>query len=205
MASKDARTVSVASCHSPAEAMMIRAVLSARGIDAIIPGANSASLATAAVGFSSRVLVDSEVAEEAAALIAELRSAAVVETEGAADGEEHEDDGDSGEHREAWAPGGELATSVRRRRLIASLCVSLVITFGAGHFLNRSWGRGLVLAGLEVLGFLYLFDGQRFGVLFIVSAMALDAIGSCILTGKQHPVTRRLPLPSAKLLPRPKP
>ncbi len=206
MGKNDSRTVVIASCHSPAEAMMIKAVLSARGIEAIIPGAASSSMTSAAVGFSSRVLVDSEVAEEAAALIAELRSAPLEEEAGEGEGGDDGDEDDKDdERREEWAPGGELATSVRRRQLIATLCLSVAVTFGTGHLLNRAWGRALVLAGAEVLGLLYLVEGQRLGLVFVLGAMALDLLGSVILVNRRYPAKRQLPLPSAKLLPKSRP
>ena len=204
MAKQESRTVSVASCHSPSEAMMIKAVLAARGINAIIPGASSASMTTAATGFSSRVLVDEEEAEEATALIEELRN-----SEGLEDEEEGEDEkgaaGEGGEPGDGGAAlwiDGEMASTVRRKKLIASVACSLIATFGAAHFLNRAWGRGLALAGLEILGFQYLVAGHTFGGLMVVTAIVLDLVGGVLLTRRRYRLARQPNLPGARILPK---
>lgn len=200
MAKHDSRTVSVASCYDPTEAMMIRAVLKARGIEAVIPGADSATMTTGTVGFSSRVLVDEEVAQEAAELIAELRSTSVA-NEGENEGEEGKDDPEGGESEGSSADDVVLAGESRRRSL-GSLWLSMSVTFGTGHLLQRAYGRALLLAGLEVLGIRYVVAGQRLGWLMIVGAITLDAIGGMVVAHRRHAGVRRSPLPNAKLLPR---
>src|SRR5690349_1650674 len=81
--------VMVADCHDPAEATVIRTILSMHGIDAVIPeGASSAGVM--AVGFVTHVFVPSSRADEARELIAELRKQ---NEEAAADDEDEEDDG----------------------------------------------------------------------------------------------------------------
>lgn len=213
MAKQESRTVSVAMCHSPAEAMMIQAMLSARGIHAIIPGASAASLTAAATAFSSRVLVDEADAEEASALIAELRdeaaSAAPGEDGDGEDGDEDDEDDQSEARQEERALEANIdaqtVRTLRKRMIVASLCLSLMITMGAGHLLQRAWGRAFALIGLEVVGLRYLFAGHhRTGAALFVTAIVLDAIGSATLAARRFSVAARPALPSAKLLPKPR-
>lgn len=205
MAKQESRTVSVATCHSPAEAMMIQSVLSAHGIGAVIPGAGAASFTAAATAFSSRVLVDEQDVEEAVALIAELRREPA-EGEPGALGEDEEGEQDTDERALDAAFAADEMRTLRRRMITASLCLSLILTLGTGHLLQRAWGRAMLLAGLEVAGLRYLFAGHRFGAVMFVAAIVLDAVGSATLAARRYPLTQRLPLPAAKLLPRsPKP
>lgn len=201
MAKQESRTVSVATCHSPAEAMMIQSVLSAHGIVAVIPGASAASFTAAATAFSSRVLVDEQDVEDAVALIAELRREPA-EGEPGAPGEDDEGEQDTDERALDAAFAADEQRTLRRRMITASLCLSLILTLGSGHLLQRAWGRAMLLAGLELLGLRYLFAGHRFGAVMFVAAIVLDAIGSATLAARRYPLTHRLPLPAAKLLPK---
>jgi Putative prokaryotic signal transducing protein len=202
MAKQESRTVSVATCHSPAEAMMIQSVLSAHGISAVIPGAGAASFTAAATAFSSRVLVDEQDVEEAVALIAELRREPAEGEPGAPD-EDEEGAQDTDERALEAAFAADEQRTLRRRMITASLCLSLILTLGTGHLLQRAWGRAMFLAGLEMIGLRYLFAGHRFGAVMFVAAIVLDAVGSATLAARRYPLTHRLPLPAAKLLPRP--
>lgn len=200
MAKQESRTVSVATCHSPAEAMMIQSVLSAHGIGAVIPGAGAASFTAAATAFSSRVLVDEHDVEEAMALIAELRREPAEGEPGHADHDEGAEDTDERALESAFA--ADEARALRRRMITSSLCLSLIITLGSGHLLQRAWGRAMLLLGLEVIGLRYLFAGHRFGAALFVAAIVLDAVGSATLAARRFPSSHRLPLPVAKMLPK---
>jgi hypothetical protein len=204
MAKHESRTVSVATCHSPSEAMMIQSVLSAHGVDAIIPGAGAASFTAAATAFSSRVLVDEQDVEEAVALIAELRREPGEGEPGAGKAEDEDEDGeqDTDERALDAAFAATEVRTLRRRMITASLCLSLIITLGTGHLLQRAWVRAMLLAGLEVIGLRYLFAGHRFGAVLFVTAIVLDAIGSAMLAAGRFPLSQRLPLPAARLLPK---
>ena len=178
---------------------MIQSVLSAHGIGAVIPGAGAASFTAAATAFSSRVLVDEQDVEEAMALIAELRHQPA---EGEAGAGEDEGEQDPEELAINAAFAADEARTLRRRMITASLCLSLILTLGTGHLLQRAWGRAMFLAGLEVIGLRYLYAGHRFGAVMFVAAIVLDAIGSASLAARRFPLTQRLPLPAAKLLPK---
>jgi hypothetical protein len=201
------RNISVGVCYGMAEALMIQAVLKARGIEAFIPGLGSGALAYTS-GFTSEILVDAELAEEAASLIAELRTeqASSGDEEGEGDGEgDGEGEGgadgeDSVSTRVARAKDEELATPSRRWRA-ATIIVSLSLTFGMGHLLNRAWGRGMMLAGLEVLGIRYLVMAQEphVGAGLILTAVVLDVIGGFMLARRGRPGTPRIAMPEARL------
>src|SRR5207253_905662 len=75
----DQRTVRVATCNDQAESALIRAVLSAHGIEAIIPGDAVPHMGLGGVAFQSVVFVREDQAEDAAALIADMREGRAVE------------------------------------------------------------------------------------------------------------------------------
>src|SRR5687768_11700428 len=107
--------VMVADCHDPAEATVIRTILSMHGIDAVIPeGASSAGVA--AVGFVTHVFVPRSRADEARELIAELRSN---------EASEEDDDDDTCD---------EVAGAVDRRKKVgAAVLFAVLIQWGTGH------------------------------------------------------------------------
>lgn len=169
----DQRTVRVATCHDPAEATVIRSVLAAHGIDAIIPGEGAPSVGTAAVGFRTHVFVDSEDVEEANALIARIR-------EGGPDAAEDDEDEDDDEDDAALARNDVALIVERRKRLGATVLLALVLTFGTGHMSTGAWKRGIALAALEIVGMRYAAAGNRWGVALIAAAVLVDLVGSVV-------------------------
>jgi hypothetical protein len=179
------QTVRVATCHDQAEATLIRAILSAHGIVAMIPG-GGASAGVAAVGFMTHVFVDREDAEEAAELIAEMRAAPVEGTP--------EDEDDADDEREA---AGKVTLGValeRRTRIPALVVLSVMIGFGTAHMVTGAWKRGLGLAALEIVGIRMLWDGSRFGAAVVVAAVLLDLTGSIVRAYRRASPSSRLPV-----------
>lgn len=190
-------TVSVGRCYSMAEAMMIRSLLGARGIEAIIPGMGVGSPALAATsGFSSHVLVLREHAEEAAALLVELREGQGELAEGQAPGDE------DGDEQAAQAPSPELSAALaapdalelaaRRRRVAATIGIGLFLPFGAGHLLNGAPLRALGLALVQLLAVRALATGHPLAGLVVAGVLLTDLIGGSLLAwrGRTLPVAR---------------
>jgi Putative prokaryotic signal transducing protein len=182
------------------EAMMIEATLKARGIHAIIPGLSSGTTAYYS-GFVSQVLVNEDQAEEARAIVVELRSSQPAPN----DEEEDEPESDRWRDRVGDLSGRPLfdeprsTTDVRRWRFVTAL-VSLMITFGLGHVVNRAWMRGITLAGVEALGFYYLAHGQKSAATFLIcSAILYDVVGGFLLAGNGRPTSPKAQLPRATL------
>ncbi|MBE7447602.1 MAG: DUF2007 domain-containing protein [Kofleriaceae bacterium] len=202
----DQRTVRVATCHDPAEATMIRTVLSAHGIDAMIPGEASASLGTAAVGFITHVFVDAEDAEDAAALIHELREGPAPGAGDADDGTADGDgaDGPPAEEGAADADGAGAAVALvagRRVSLVAVVVLAMTPGFGTAHMATGAWKRGLALAAVELVGVRHAVSGNRLGVLLIVLAVVADLIGGVVRVRARR--RREAPaLPEARIVPR---
>jgi hypothetical protein len=172
--------VLVADCHDPAEATVIRTILSMHGIDAVIPeGASSAGVA--AVGFYTHVFVPRARAEEARILIAELRS----HKEPDPDEGEGEDDDDSTD------VAGVLD---RRKKVGAAVLFAVLIQWGTGHMSTGAWMRGLACAVLQFFGLRLLWDGERLGVVVWVAAVALDLVGAVVRASRA-----RVPLPRAQV------
>ncbi len=205
----DQRTVRVATCHDPAEATMIRTVLSAHGIDAMIPGEASASLGTAAVGFITHVFVDAEDAEDAAALIHELREGPAPGADGPGDADDGTADGDGAEGptaeegaADADGDGAEVALVAGRRvPLVAVVVLAMTPGFGAAHMATGAWKRGLALAAVELVGARHAVAGDRLGVVLIVLAVVADPIGGVVRVRARR--RREAPaLPEARIVPR---
>lgn len=178
---------------------MIQSVLTAHGIDSIIPGASSASLTTAAVGFSSRVLVDIEVAEEAAALIAELRRPTA--QDGSDDEDEEEDDED--DDLQVIDAGAPRDAAAYRRMMAATLCASVLAPMAAGHLMHRAYGRAMVLTGMIAVGVMYIPISPILGTSVLVAAKAVDAIGAVMLLRRRFwRAHRQAELPLARTVSR---
>lgn len=198
-------TVSIGPCYSLAEAMMIRSLLGARGIEAIIPGLGSGSSIVAhASGFTSKVLVLREHAEEATALITSLR-------------EGHPGDGD-GEHAEAdlthdasdgaelqAEPASELALEAlraRQRRVVRTVVAGLILPLGGAHLANGAYGRTLLLAALQVLACWSLVHGHKSSLFLCILVLTVDLIGGVLVARAFTPAPNRTELPDARIVPR---
>lgn len=186
-------TVSVGRCYSMAEAMMIRSLLGARGIEAIIPGMGAGSPALAATsGFSSHVLVLREHAEEAAALLVELREGQGEDL--LAEGEERDPEGGAPlpEEPAALVAPDSLELAARRRRVAATIGIGLFLPFGAGHLLNGAPLRALGLALVQLLALRSLATGHPLAGLVIGAVLLTDLIGGSMLAWRRPalPVAR---------------
>lgn len=187
--------VRIGTCADTADAALIRSVLAARGIGVVIGAEHHASLLGPIGGafLSLDIWVASDDAEEAAALLQDLRTGG------------HAADGEAGEAEalaEAGPPeedDGELADEHRirteqRRRAGLAILLGCFVTFGTAHMATGAWVRGLVLAALEMVGLRYLLLGERFGTAIILAAVIAD------LTGAMWRLRRRQTLPTARIL-----
>lgn len=191
-------TVSVGQCYSMSEAMMIRSLLGARGIEAIIPGLGfGSSILAATSGFSSHVLVVRDRAEEAAALLVELREGQSEEALAEGEGQEGALD-DSAEAPEPSEPPVALAMpdplelAARRRRVVATIGLGLFLPFGSGHLLNGAPLRALGLALVQLMALRVLVAGSPAAALVMVAVLMTDLIGGSMLAwrGRALPVAR---------------
>lgn len=172
--------VLVADCHDPAEATVIRTILSMHGIDAVIPeGASSAGVA--AVGFITHVFVPRDRADEARELIAELRSYEKEDAE-----EEPDEDG--------AAPVDVAGTIDRRKKIGAAVLFAILIQWGTGHMSTGAWKRGFALAAVQFVGARWLWNGDRNGLFLWVGAIVLDVVGAVMRCTRA-----RAPLPQARV------
>jgi hypothetical protein len=187
--------VRIGTCADPADAALIRSVFTARGIGVVIGAEHHASLLGPIGGafLSLDIWVASEDAEEAAALLRDLREghaagdaaeAALPDGE-ASDAPPDEDDDELAYER-------TLRTEQRRRAGLAIL-FGCFVTFGTAHMVTGAWARGLVLATTEVVGIRYLVAGEKLGTAIILAAVIAD------LTGALWRLRRRRTLPTARV------
>jgi hypothetical protein len=142
------------------------------------------------------VFVDSEDAEEAAALIAELRDASPAE--GA---EDEDEDGDEASLGGGGAPADVAVVVDRRKRMGATVLLALVITFGTGHLSTGAWRRGVALAAVEIVGMRYATAGNRWGVALIALAVFADLLGAVIRVRQRGAPAK---LPTAMVMAKPR-
>jgi hypothetical protein len=185
----------IGTCADPADAALIRSVFAARGIGVVIGAEHHASLLGPIGGafLSLDIWVASEDAEEAAALLRDLR-------EGHAAGRDAEaglPDGEAGaappdEDDDELAYERTLRTEQRRRAGLAIL-LGCFVTFGTAHMVTGAWARGLVLAATEVVGIRSLVVGDKLGTAIILAAVIAD------LTGALWRLRRQRTLPTARV------
>lgn len=184
--------VRIGTCADPTDAAFIRSMFAARGIDVVIGAEHHASL-FGSIGtsfLSLDIWVASDDAEEAAALLRDLREAGPAdrgadggpdgggEAGGEADPEAAPpvppDDGDDDDDLEHEA---KVRTD-RRRRAALAIVLGCFVTFGTAHMVTGAWVRGLVIAATEMVGIRFLVLGERFGSALVLAAVLADLIGA---------------------------
>lgn len=201
--------VRIGTCSGPAEAAFVRSVFDAHELPVIINGEMHASAMGGLAGFVQLdIFVAEDAAEEAAALLHDIRAGehAVADGDDAPDGEAAAaapDAGDRGDpcdpdsDERADAEGVWLSSQAPRppvtagaftpttgfdsrpRRTGAVLLLSVLLGFGSAHMSTGAWGRGIAIAALNVLGFLYVAQGDfRLGGWMLFGARFVDLLGA---------------------------
>jgi len=176
-------------------------MFAAHGIPAVVGAENHAGMLGGLGGgfLSLDIWVDGADHDEAVALLRDLR-----EREGGAsdddyDGDDDDDafDGDSDAARDAIDAAQDAAGTFgarpehgpsatdsiqlrteRRRRTGIVLLLGCLLTFGTAHMFTRAWARGITLAGLEILGFMYIGERGDLGGALVAGAILGDLIGA---------------------------
>jgi putative signal transducing protein len=176
--------VRIGSCAGAAEAALVRCMFDAHDIPALIGGERHAQmLGTFGAGvISADIYVHSDDVEDASALLAELRGAS---TTGSAATAVDVDEPDAAD------PAFEHAMTRRKRSGIVVL-LALCVSFGTAHLYTRAWLRGMVLAGIEIIGILRIHQ-PLIGRPLIIGAIAFDLIGA-LWRVRQVPLAAPLPI-----------
>jgi len=199
--------VKIGTCSGPAEAAFVRSVFDAHELPVIINGEMHASAMGGLAGFVPlNILVDEDDAEDAMALLRDIRQGEHAVSEGDAphDGEhaasegEAPEDPDRDERADAagvWdSPADAVASRPppaasaftpttgfdnRRRRTGAVLLLAVVLGFGSAHMATGAWGRGIAIAALNVGGIGVAVGGDfRFGGWLLFVARFADLLGA---------------------------
>jgi hypothetical protein len=172
---------------------LVRSVFEAHGIPIVINAEQHASVLGGLGGafLPLYIYVDGGHAEEAAALLADLRAREAPDPELDAEEDDAGDDA-SGDDASGEAPADVPAQ--RRRRTGIALLFGCCVTFGTAHMTTGAWFRGLALAGIEGLGLTHLFGGNADlgGVLF-AGAVVTDVVGA-LWRARARTVEPRLPV-----------
>jgi len=187
--------VNIGTCSGPAEAAFVRSVFDAHELPVVINGEMHASAMGGLAGFVRLyILVDREDAEDAVALLRDIRAG----DHAVSEGDELPDDPGGDERADAdgvWdakhetgasetlpaAPASTTTTGfdTRRRRTGAVLLLSVIPGFGAAHMSTGAWGRGVVIAVLNVVGIAYAVNGHPgFGGWLMFGMRFVDMFGA---------------------------
>ncbi len=189
----------IGTCANPVDGAFVRSMFEARGVRCVIGGEHHAALLGPIQGafLTLDIWVASEDAEEASALLRDLRETKVEDApdpRAALDDDELADlDGDGewvarahaltaqaavDERALQRAERGELdamrGRAFRRRRAI----IGMLLPFGAGHLLSGAPLRGMLLAAIAILGFLHGVAGHLVGWVAFAGVIAADLGGT---------------------------
>ena len=195
--------VKIGTCSGPAEAAFVRSVFDAHDLPVVINGEMHAQTMGGLGGFVRLdILVDSEDAEEAIALLNDIRAGAHAVSEG------EELPGDAGEDEAERARSDERADAdgvwnakpesaaveappparsytpttgfdTRRRRTGAVLLLSVLAGFGTAHMSTGAWIRGGLIAVVNIVGIAYASSGQvHLGGWLVFGARFVDMVGA---------------------------
>jgi hypothetical protein len=171
--------VKIGTCAGPADAALVRAMFAAHDLPVVIGGEQHASMMGGLAGafVSLDILVDDADADEATALLEDLRRSEPAEP----DADDSDDDDDDLDARPE--PAGMLSIEARvdrRRRTGIALLLGFCVTFGTAHMFTRAWLRGVLLGGLEIFAFTRLMRAPLEGALLCAAAILTDAIGAVV-------------------------
>jgi hypothetical protein len=200
--------VKIGTCSGPAEAAFVRSVFNAHELPVVINGEMHASVMGGLGGFIGlEIFVDRDDAEDAIALLRDVRAGDQAAPAGddvgggdvaVSEGDELPDDRGRDERADAegvWdakhetsaseaplvapAPTTTTGFDTRRRRTGAVLLLSVLPGFGAAHMSTGAWGRGVVIAILNVVGIAYAVSGHSgVGGLLLFGARFGDMFGA---------------------------
>jgi Putative prokaryotic signal transducing protein len=210
--------VRIGTCSGPADAALVRSVFEAHEIQVLIGAEHHASMLGGLGGAFVRldIIVDEADAEEAFALLHDIREGDHATSDDDAEEPEAEPDdperderddaegvwgGGHPEQPEAELPGAASIALVtdRRRRTAIALLLTVTIGFGTAHMYTRAWLRGLVLAGVGGLGVALFAGSPGLGAALIVGARIADAFGAVSRIWSLPPPTPPSELPPARI------
>lgn len=162
--------VRIGTCHGPTDASLVRSMLAAHDIRAIVNGEQHANLLGGLGGalIQLDIWVDAADAEQATALLRELREGSASEPV-----DDEPDDTDEAETSRS------IETDIdKRRRFGVVLLLAFCITFGTAHMYMGAWAIGLLLAVIEIAAFTQLDDHLPLGASVVVGCVLVDALGA---------------------------
>ncbi len=177
----------------------MRSAFEAHGVPIVINAEQHASVFGGLGGafVPLHIYVDDEHAEEAAALLADLRSRDASDPALADEAGDEDADADADADASDAVPVGHRVE--RRRRTALALLLGCFLTFGTAHMSTGAWFRGMALAGLEVLAFTYMAAGDlKLGTFLLIACVATDMIGAIWRARTMTPRQSQLPVARAR-------
>jgi len=176
--------VRIGICTGPSDAAVVRAMLSAHGIESVVGGEHHANLLGGLGGalIALDITVAAEDGDEAFALLTEFRNGEVGVGDAPEEGDEPDaadDDVDQTDHPEPQPD--DSAPDLRfdqRKRIGVALLLAACVTFGTAHMFVRAWGMGVLLAAIEIAALGLVINQHRAGGFVILGCVLFDAIGA---------------------------
>lgn len=177
--------VRIGTCSGPADAALVRSVFAAHDLRVFVSGEQHANMLGGMAGtfLSLDIWVAEEDAEEAAALLHEVRN--------------HQPGGDEDEIEESDAEPEDdhvVHRIDRRRGTGIVILLGVCVTFGTAHMYTRAWLRGMALAGFELFAFRYFAVQPAVAAAMLAGCVAADLIGALVRVRSNRPT-----LPRARL------
>ena len=188
--------VCIGTCSGPAEAAFVRSVFDAHDVPVVINGEMHANAMGGLAGFVRlEIFVDRDDAERATTLLRDIRAgenADGAEADGPVDEVVERDSDERADAAGVWeakqpAHALEVADEgsssmagfdTRRRSTGAVLLLSVLLGFGTGHMSTGAWGRGAILAALNVLAFAGLGKDPAFAGWLLFAVRFVDMFGA---------------------------
>jgi hypothetical protein len=180
--------VRIGICTGPSDAAVVRAMLSAHGIESVVGGEHHANLLGGLGGalIALDITVAAEDGDEAFALLTEFRNGEMT-TGDMPEGEEGEPEkggeseaaDDDADHTEPQPD--DSAPDLRfdqRKRIGVALLLAACVTFGTAHMFVRAWGLGVLLAAIEIAALGLVINRHPAGGFVILGCVLFDAIGA---------------------------
>jgi hypothetical protein len=189
--------VRIGTCSGPSDAALVRAMLSAHGIDSVVGGEHHANLLGGLGGglIALDITVAEDDAEQAVGLLREYREGSLDDADEPDEPEEHDEPAPGSDEDDPAGDSGPDLRFERRKRVGAALLLAVCISFGTAHMYARAWAWGFALAAVEIFAFSWMVKSSNYGGLLLLGCVLTDAIGAV----RRIHRTVRVQLPTARV------
>jgi hypothetical protein len=172
--------VRIGTCSGPADAAFVRSVFEAHQIHFLISGEQHASMmGVFGGGLTLEILVSKDDEEQATALLRDIRDSDRSEADGGEPDQSEFDASPDADRETRTHPDEGMATfDDRRRRTAIALLLMVTLGHGAAHMYTGAWLRGMMLAGVRILGYAWLIQAPGIAFALVIGSVVADGAGA---------------------------